>query len=123
MKGYRRIALITDCMRAGGLGEGRYLLGAQHITVRQGEARTDDGSLAGSTCSLDQALRNMIQHAQVPEWEAVQMASAVPAAYLGLASTLGSIQMGAQASMVVMESDFTVAATLIKGEWAYRHSA
>lgn len=66
MKGYRRIALITDCMRAGGLGEGRYLLGAQHITVRQGEARTDDGSLAGSTCSLDQALRNMIQHAQVP---------------------------------------------------------
>lgn len=45
------------------------------------------------------------------------MASAVPAAYLGLASTLGSIQMGAQASMVVMESDFTVAATLIKGEW------
>ncbi|WP_033848067.1 N-acetylglucosamine-6-phosphate deacetylase [Yersinia wautersii] len=123
MKGYHRIALITDCMRAGGLGEGRYLLGAQHITVRQGEARTDDGSLAGSTCSLDQALRNMIQHAQVPEWEAVQMASAVPAAYLGLASTLGSIQMGAQASMVVMESDFTVAATLIKGEWAYRHSA
>ncbi len=123
MKGYRRIALITDCMRAGGLGEGRYLLGAQHITVRQGEARTDDGSLAGSTCSLDQALRNMIQHAQVPEWKAVQMASAVPAAYLGLASTLGSIQMGAQASMVVMESDFTVAATLIKGEWAYRHSA
>ncbi|MHA3313104.1 N-acetylglucosamine-6-phosphate deacetylase [Yersinia pseudotuberculosis] len=123
MKGYRRIALITDCMRAGGLGEGRYLLGAQHITVRQGEARTDDGSLAGSTCSLDQALRNMIQHAQVPEWEAVRMASAVPAAYLGLASTLGSIQMGAQASMVVMESDFTVAATLIKGEWAYRHSA
>lgn len=65
----------------------------------------------------------MIQHAQVPEWEAVQMASAVPAAYLGLAPTLGSIQTGAQASMVVMESDFTVAATLIKGEWAYHHPA
>ncbi|AUQ41048.1 N-acetylglucosamine-6-phosphate deacetylase [Yersinia ruckeri] len=121
MKGYRHMALITDCMRAGGLGEGRYLLGAQYITVRQGEARTDDGSLAGSTCSLDQALRNMIQVAQVPEWEAVQMASAVPAAYLGMEAEWGAIQVGAHASMVVMNPDFTVAGTLLKGQWAYRN--
>lgn len=122
MKGYRRIALITDCMRAGGLGEGRYLLGTQHITVRHGEARTDDGSLAGSTCSLDEALRNTISQALVPEWEAVQMASAIPAAYLGMDKERGVIRAGAYASMAVMNTDFTVAGTLINGQWAWRCS-
>ncbi|MGL4194997.1 MAG: N-acetylglucosamine-6-phosphate deacetylase [Edwardsiella piscicida] len=123
MKGYRHIALITDCMRAGGLGEGRYRLGAQEITVRHGEARTDDGSLAGSTCSLDQAVRNMVTLAGVPVWEAVQMASAVPAAYLGLQDRLGAIRPGAAASFTAVDPAMTVAETYINGECAYRRPA
>lgn len=122
-KGYHHIALITDCMRAGGLGEGRYRLGAQEITVRNGEARTDDGSLAGSTCSLDQAVRNMINLAGVPAWEAVQMASAVPAAYLGLTERLGEIRVGALANFTVVDEAMTVVETYINGECAYRRSA
>lgn len=77
MKGYQQLALITDCMRAG-LPDGDYTLGAQTVSVTQGQAKTADGSLAGSTCSLDSALRNMVQLAHVPEWEAVQMATAIP---------------------------------------------
>lgn len=123
MKGYRHIALITDCMRAGGLGEGRYRLGAQEITVHRGEARTDDGSLAGSTCSLDQAVRNMVTLAGVPAWEAVQMASAVPAAYLGLQDSLGAIRPGATASFTAVDPAMTVAETYINGECAYRRPA
>lgn len=123
MKGYQGIALITDCMRAGGLDDGEYQLGAQMITVTGGEARTTCGSLAGSTCSLDQALRNMIFESHVPEWEAVQMASSVPANYLGLAHRLGSIAKGMEASLTIMNEDLQVQGTLIKGEWAYQTEA
>ncbi|MDX1301331.1 N-acetylglucosamine-6-phosphate deacetylase [Photobacterium sp.] len=120
MKGYQGIALITDCMRAGGLSDGEYQLGAQTITVTQGEARSPCGSLAGSTCSLDQALRNMVFESHVPEWDAVQMASSVPAKYLGVAHRLGSIAEGMDASLTIMNNDLQVQGTLINGEWAYK---
>ncbi len=119
MKGYQQIALITDCMRAGGLEDGEYQLGAQTITVAKGEARTKCGSLAGSTCSLDSALRNMIQLSEVPEWEAVQMATSVPAKYLGIDDRLGSIAPEMEASFVVVNQDFAVQNTMIKGKWVY----
>ncbi|PSV20666.1 N-acetylglucosamine-6-phosphate deacetylase [Photobacterium leiognathi subsp. mandapamensis] len=117
MKGYQQLALITDCMRAGGLSDGKYQLGAQMITVTNGEARTDDGSLAGSTCSLDQALRNMIMLAGVPEWEAVQMATSVPAKYLGIDDKLGFIKPGYNASFALLDPQFQIQATLIDGQW------
>ncbi|SQD79995.1 N-acetylglucosamine-6-phosphate deacetylase [Moritella yayanosii] len=120
MKGYQKIALITDCMRAGGLEDGPYQLGAQIVNVKNGEARTDDGSLAGSTCSLDQAVRNMVFASGVPAWEAVQMASAVPAHYLGLADRIGAIAVGMDANLTIMNNELQVQGTLIKGHWAYQ---
>jgi len=120
MKGYERIALITDCMRAGGLADGPYQLGAQIVNVKNGEARTDDGSLAGSTCSLDQAVRNMVFASGVPAWEAVQMASAVPAHYLGFADRIGAIAVGMDANLTIMNNELQVQGTLIKGHWAYQ---
>jgi len=120
MKGYKQIALITDCMRAGGLEDGPYQLGAQIVNVKNGEARTDDGSLAGSTCSLDQAIRNMVFKSGVPVWEAVQMASAVPANYLGLTQRIGAIAVGMDANLTIMNKALEVQGTLIKGNWAYQ---
>ncbi len=122
MKNYRNIALITDCMRAGGLPDGEYQLGTLMVKVSDGQAKTADGSLAGSTCSLDQALRNMIFKAHVPEWEAVQMASSVPATYLGLSERLGHIRTGADASFAVVDNLFQVTQTLIRGKVAYSAS-
>lgn len=119
MKGYQQLALITDCMRAGGLPDGDYTLGAQTVSVIQGQAKTADGSLAGSTCSLDSALRNMVQLAHVPEWEAVQMASAIPAEYLGIGDQLGYIKAGRQASFAVVDERFHLTDTFIRGNHIY----
>ncbi len=123
MKGYQGIALITDCMRAGGLADGDYQLGAQVITVTNGEARSPCGSLAGSTCSLDQALRNMVFKSEVPQWEAVQMASSVPAKYLGIEHRLGSITPGLDASFTIMNNDLQVQGTIINGKWEYKKAS
>ncbi|MBL4829918.1 MAG: N-acetylglucosamine-6-phosphate deacetylase [Aliivibrio sp.] len=120
MKGYKKIALITDCMRAGGLKDGEYRLGAQMVNVTSGEARTADGSLAGSTCSLDHALRTMIFKGEIPEWEAVQMATSVPANYLGIDDRLGTIAVGMDASFTLVNREFEVQSTMIKGDWTYR---
>ena len=120
MKTYQGIALITDCMRAGGLEDGDYQLGAQTVSVKDGQARTKCGSLAGSTCSMDQAVRNMIFSAGVPEWEAVQMASSVPAKYLGLDNQLGSIAVGKNASFTLVDNDLNIHHTMIDGDWAYQ---
>lgn len=119
LKGYQKMLLITDCMRAGGLADGEYTLGIQKVQVSQGQARTADGSLAGSTCSLDQALRNMVFQANVPIWEAVQMMTAIPAQYLGLSQRIGDIATGLEANLVVLDEQLKVNATMIKGQWVY----
>lgn len=119
IKGYRGIALITDCMRAGGLPDGEYMLGTLPVQVCDGQAKTADGSLAGSTCSLNQALKNMIYQVHVPEWEAVQMATYVPAKYLGLEQRLGHISPGADASFAVVDPLFNLTQTIIGGKTAY----
>nr|WP_230405944.1 N-acetylglucosamine-6-phosphate deacetylase [Plesiomonas shigelloides] len=119
MNGYQNIALITDCMRAGGLPDGDYVLGAQTVSVSHGEARTRDGSLAGSTCSLDHAVRNMIFSVGIDEWEAVQMATAVPARYLKIDDQLGDIAIGKAASFAVVDHDFHLLQTMLDGEWVF----
>lgn len=106
----------TDCMQDGGLPDGDYVLGAQTVTVTQGQARTADSSLAGSTCSLDRALRNMIRLGHVPELEALQMATAVPAEYLGISDKFGYIRKGAQANFAVVDNYFSLTDTFIRGE-------
>lgn len=123
IKGYSKTALITDCMRAGGLPDGEYYLGVQKVYVKDGQAKTLDGSLAGSTCSLDQALRNMVNMARVPLWEAVQMVTSVPAKYLGLDNAIGDIKPGYVANLVVLSNNLNVQKTMIKGQWRYMENA
>ena len=118
-KGTDRSALITDCMCAGGLPDGVYQLGELPVSVKNGVARTDCGSLAGSTLSLNRAIKNMTQLAGVPELDAVKMASEVPARILGVDQRIGSIAPGMEASLTVMDDDFNVLLTLVKGQQVF----
>lgn len=120
LKTYKKMMLITDCMRAGGLPDGEYTLGIQTVKVENGQAKTFDGSLAGSTCSLDQALRNMVFKADVPVWEALQMVTTIPAHYLGVSDRLGDIAEGMEANLTILDQDLTVQATMVKGQWVFK---
>lgn len=118
-KGTDRAVLITDCMCAGGLPDGVYQLGELPVTVKDGVARTDCGSLAGSTLSLNRAIKNMTQLAGIPELDAVRMASEIPARTLGVGDRLGAIAPGMEASLTVMDNDFNVLLTLIRGQQVF----
>ena len=110
------IILVSDCMRAGGLGDGEYTLGEMKVLVREGIARTEAGKLAGSALRLIRGVKNLVQKVNVPLAAAVNMASLNPARALGLADDLGSIAKGKEADLIAIDEDFNVVFTMIAGK-------
>jgi N-acetylglucosamine-6-phosphate deacetylase len=115
--GPHRVALITDAMVAAGMADGEYTLGALTVRVRDGEVRLAEGdSLAGSTLTMDAALRNTVRLAGVPLADAVVSASLTPARALGIADRVGSIEVGKRADLVVLDQDLRVVSVFRGGE-------
>lgn len=117
-----KLVLITDCMRAGGMPDGEYTLGGQPVTVKGVECRLHDGTIAGSILTLNRAVRNFMEHTQLPIYEVVNMASLNPARVIGEEKVRGSLEVGKYADMAIVEPDMTVRQTLIRGESQLNHS-
>ncbi len=108
-----RVALITDAMSAAGFGDGDYRLGPLQVTVRDGAARLDSGSLAGSTLTLDAAIRTVVD-AGIPLQDAVLAATATPARALGHPE-LGVLEPGSPADAVLLSDALEVDAVWADG--------
>lgn len=114
------INLISDCINAGGMPDGVYRLGELDVNVTDGVARTHEGSLAGSTLTLEKAVNNMAKLAEIEFRDAVHMASLSPAKFLGLEKEKGSIKQGKDADLCIIGSDGQVIMTIIEGEIIYQ---
>jgi N-acetylglucosamine-6-phosphate deacetylase len=90
------------------------------VTVTRKEARLADGTLAGSVLSLDRALRNLINFTGCSPADALRTVTTTPAALLGLSQRKGQIAPGFDADLVLATPDFTVIATIVAGQVAYR---
>ncbi len=119
MKHASRIALVTDMMAAAGMPPGTYALGDQQVIVDGTSARLADGTLAGSLLTMDQAVRNMVRWTDATIFDALRMASEIPARLLGMESA-GRIAVGTDADLILLDADFRVQMTIIKGEIAYQ---
>jgi len=117
--GTDRVVLITDANAAAGLPDGTYGLMTREITVKDGRATLPDGTIAGSTVTLDQCVRNIHQQVGVPLAEAVKMASLNPARAMGFARRLGSIAVGKDANLTVIDEDVNVTMSMVKGRVVY----
>lgn len=107
--------LITDAMDATGMPDGRYELGGQEVVVADRVARlAHNGSIAGSTLTMDVALRNAVA-AGLPLVDAAIMAATTPARLLGLSDRLGAIRPGLRADLVVLSPDLTLQTVLRAG--------
>jgi N-acetylglucosamine-6-phosphate deacetylase len=120
MTGAGRLSLVTDAMAALGMADGNYFLGDYRVNVDNGLVTLPDGTLAGSILSLDQAMRNLLNLTGCSQAEALQTITTTPATLLGLSHRIGQIAPGYDADMVVMDPEFSVVATIIKGKLAYR---
>jgi N-acetylglucosamine-6-phosphate deacetylase len=111
-KGPDRIAIVSDMMAACGNGPGVYTLGGRTVTVDERSATVEDGTLAGSILTMDQAIRNVVAWTGLSGAEALHMATAVPASLLGDTSR-GAIRVGARADLVFWSHDLRVQQTLL----------
>ena len=118
-KGIQRAILITDSMRAAGLSDGHYDLGEQPVMVKDGVARIANGSLAGSTATLDSVLRNVIEFTGLPLPEALPMATSVPAAAMHLTGQKGELTPGADADVIFLNDAYQVCMTIVGGQVVY----
>ena len=110
--------LVTDCTRAGGMPEGEYTLGGQAIFVKDGCCRLANGTIAGSVLKLNQAVKNIAEHTDLPLWEAVNCASRNPARALG-EPRKGTLEPGKDADIVFMDDSFAVYRTILRGKTIY----
>jgi N-acetylglucosamine-6-phosphate deacetylase len=117
--GTERVVLITDAMAGAGLADGVYDLVGHKVTVREGKATLADGTIAGSTATMNQCVRNVNHHVGVPLPEAVKMASLNPARAMGFADRLGSLAVGKDASLTVIDEQLNVYLTMVKGQIVY----
>ncbi|TJY44573.1 N-acetylglucosamine-6-phosphate deacetylase [Cohnella pontilimi] len=114
IKGADGMVLITDALQAMGLGDGEYEFGGHHVTVSAGVAQLKDGTLASSTVTMNEALRNTVQLG-IPLEDAVRMASTTPADLLGIPHK-GKIAVGADADLVLLDEQFQVIRTFLRGK-------
>lgn len=120
-KGRDKIALITDCMSAGGMADGDYKLGEFPVRVENGTARLKDGgSLAGSILKLKDGVKNVVDWEIADIFEAIQMASLVPAKSVGIDNICGKLHEGYAADFIVFDYDMNLKATYLNGEAAYK---
>jgi N-acetylglucosamine-6-phosphate deacetylase len=114
-KGADRLMLVTDAMSTVGGRDDHFMLGGVRIDVKDGALRGPDGTLAGSAISMIDAVRNAVSMMQVDLETAVMMASATPAAFLGLSQSCGGLSAGMRADIVHLSDDLEVRGTWISG--------
>ncbi|GAA3022945.1 N-acetylglucosamine-6-phosphate deacetylase [Tetragenococcus solitarius] len=118
--GYDHVALITDCMMAGGMPDGNYMLGEFPVVVKDGTARMQEGNLAGSILKLKEGVKNVVDWNIATAEQAVAMGSLVPAISSKIDDVCGKIRKGRAADFIVLNPDMTLAATYLDGEERYQ---
>ena len=109
------VCLVTDCLSAADTADGKGTLCGQPIAVKDGRCVLADGTLAGSTLRLWEAVRNLYTHSGIPLWECVNCATLNPADVLGLTGK-GSLQMGNDADILITDRDFRPVTTIFGGK-------
>jgi N-acetylglucosamine-6-phosphate deacetylase len=113
-KGPGGVILISDGLSATGMPDGKYMLGQFEVTVSGGVCRNSEGKLAGSTLTLDRALRNVVALG-IPLADAVRMLTANPAKLLGIEFKKGALRTGADADIVLLDKNLQLTNVWTRG--------
>lgn len=114
-----KMTLITDAMRAKHMPDGVSELGGQVVIVKNGEARLENGTLAGSVLKMNNAVKNVMKFLNLPLEEVVKLASQNPAKNLGVFDQMGSIKEGKRADFVILDKNLNVVQTVRNGKVIY----
>lgn len=113
--GENRSVVVSDAMKAAGLGDGEYELGGQTVFVKNGRATLADGTFAASTSNMFEEFKNIISY-NIPFRQAVKSCTINPARVIGEDKKTGSIETGKTADLLVLSEDLQhIEAVFIKG--------
>lgn len=118
--GTDRCVTVTDGIRTTGLPDGTYEFAGRTFVSAHGTARRGDGALIGTSLSLLEIVHRYREFAGCSLAEAVATATSVPATLLGIADRKGSLEVGMDADLVLLDADGTVHATLVAGGVVHR---
>lgn len=116
-----KFVLVTDCMCAGGCKDGQYALGGQAVFVKDGSARLEDGTLAGSILRLNEALRNVVANTECKVEKAIEFATINPAKTIGVDAFKGTLDTGKDADIILFDQDINIKYTINKGITIYEN--
>ena len=123
-KGPDRTLLITDAVRGAGLPEGTsYDQDGRPVVVRDGAAYLPGDTLAGSTLTMDRALRNFIAATGAPLEVVWPTTSRTAARQLGLDGRKGSLEVGKDADLVLLDANLDVRLTVVGGQVVYERES
>ena len=111
-----RLVLITDSIQVAHLSDGPHDQGGQTVIVDGIRCRFPDGTIAGSALTMDRAVRNFRAHTGLPLWRVVNMASLYPARSIGAEASKGSLEPGKDADILIIDGDFNVKQTYVRGQ-------
>jgi N-acetylglucosamine-6-phosphate deacetylase len=118
--GPKRSIPITDGMQAIGLGDGNFVYNGIEYESKNGAARYQDGTLIGTALGLSQMLQRFIALTGCPFGVAIKTVTENPAKILGLEDRKGTISVGKDADLVLLDPDLSVHATLVGGKVVFR---
>lgn len=119
LKGVSAICLVTDAIRATGMEDGVYEFSEKRVFVKDGKSVLSDGTPAGSTLTMNQAVKNFKEFTGVSIPDAVRTASLNPARLLRIDDRKGSIEKGKDADIIIFDKNFNVHYTIIGGKIVY----
>lgn len=110
-----RLIIISDSLRCAGLSDGHYDLAGQEIVVTDGKATLLDGTIAGSSSNLHEELKNVVSYGMKLE-DAIKAMTETPAKAIGEFDSIGSLDVGKAADMLLLDEDLEIRAVIIDGE-------
>ncbi|MBQ5502517.1 MAG: N-acetylglucosamine-6-phosphate deacetylase, partial [Selenomonas sp.] len=114
-KGGQNIVLITDSLRACGLGDGPSELGGQEVFVKGELATLKDGTIAGSVATMNRCVRIFWENTGAELPQIIEMVTKTPAQDLSLYEEIGSLESGKRADIVIFDEDVQIKQTIIGG--------
>jgi N-acetylglucosamine-6-phosphate deacetylase len=123
IKGPDELVLVTDALAGLGMPPGKYMLAGDEYISDGTCGRLADGTLSGSLLPLNKAIRNVVEKAGVDPSTAVRLATANAARVIGMEDTLGRVEVGRGADIVLVDKDWEVRVTIVDGQLAYQAEA
>ncbi len=120
-KGREGLALVTDATTAQGCGDGIYQLGKFQVQVSGALCTLMDGvTIAGSVLTMNQAVKNAVEFTGMSLLDIAYMAAMMPAKRCGVADRKGSLEVGKDADIAILDTGYSVTATIVNGTVAFQ---